>query len=261
MESAYRQAIEDLKFALYDVYRAYIYYSLDDSLQFSVDDTNVASLTKARLNITKKYYDGLEAKGVCPTHFTIQVSIGQYLATGVLQSFAAGATALTFSIPTDAPEFAAISQALVSQIGVAFASGGTKLTEFTLNLTHHGHAVILDQNGGTHVFLHDPITVPYGVDLAGNETIHGDFGGSMSTPAGASSTCPGSQLYNGVSPYGPWTINLSTMDPNQRSKITSVTCSFTGQCYGRNASKQSALFSPTPIPKAAEPLPLAQLAD
>jgi hypothetical protein len=91
--------------------------------------------------------------------------------------------------------------------------------------------MMLDAAGGNHMFLHTPINVPYGVDASGNVTITGDFSGKFTAPPASSG---GGPLYNGVSPYGPWTITISAMDTQLRSKITSIIVVFKGSGRGRN---------------------------
>jgi hypothetical protein len=231
LESAYRQAINGITFALYSVYRAYTYYSLDQT-SFSVDATNIATLGNAKSTIVERYYNALAASGAAPTPFTIAVDIVPYLPPGALQSFAAGAT-LSFSLPPDATEFKAVSQAMINKIAVKFAKSTGPLAAFSVNFTQHGHSMMLDASGGQHMFLHTPINVPYGVDATGNPTITGDFSGQLTAPPASLS---GGPLYSGVSPYGPWTINISAMDAKQRSTITSVTVVFSGSARGRNAT-------------------------
>jgi hypothetical protein len=230
LESAYRQAITGIMYALYSVNRAYTYYTLDTS-SIAINDTNMTTLGNAKAVLVQRYYNALAGYGAAPTPFTVNINLLRYLPTGALQSFAAGITSLSFSIPPDAPELKALSQAMVNKIGVAFATQSGALSNFSLNLTHHGHAVMLDADGGKHVFIHAPIHVPFGVDEQGKVTITGDFSGQFTAPPAASG---GGHLYNGVSPFGPWTIDINTMDARQRSAITSVTVRLSGYGRGRN---------------------------
>jgi hypothetical protein len=230
MESAYRQATNSIKYALYSVYRAYTYYSLD-KVSFFVDDTNVTTLGHSKNNIVTQYYNALAGFGAAPTPFSVAVDILPYLSDQDLQGFAKGGKALNFSLPIDASEFKALSQVMVNKIGVVFMDHDSAILDFSLNFTHHGHSVMLGADGSKHVFLHTPIHVPYGVDTAGTETINGDFSGQFTSPPAASG---GGHLYNGVSPYGPWTIDISTMDKDKRSTISEVRVRFAGYARGRN---------------------------
>lgn len=230
MESAYRQAMNSIKYALYSVYRAYTYYSLDDVV-FFVDDTSVTTLGHSKNNVVQQYYNALAGFGAAPTPFSVTVDIRPYLSDQELKEFAKGHKALNFSLPIDASEFKALSQVMVNKIGVTFRNKTSVIQDFTLNFTHHGHSVMLGADGSKHVFLHTPIHVPYGVDAAGNETINGDFSGQFTSPPAAAG---GSHLYNGVSPYGPWTIDISTMDEDKRATISNVRVRFAGYARGRN---------------------------
>jgi hypothetical protein len=193
----------------------------------------MATLGSAKTTIIGKYYNALAASGAAPTPFEIAVDIVPYLPPDALQSFAAGMMPLSFSLPPDAAEFKAVSQAMVNKVGVKFANGTSSLENFSVNFTQHGHSMMLDASGGKHMFLHTPITVPYGVDANGSETITGDFSGRFTAPP---ASFGGGPLYSGVSPYGPWTINISAMDAQQRSTITSVIVVFSGSARGRNAT-------------------------
>jgi hypothetical protein len=221
MASANRDSKARIVGALFDLYRAVKYYSLQDS-SLRITDFSIATLKSTASSLLDQYSSAREQLGIPPQHFSDkQVRISKYLSGPSMRRFASSGI-ITFAIADDEEVFANYSHVLCSRIWVSFAGPAVPPTGFQAAFKNHGRSVLFDDTDKAHTFSHVTIPVSYELGDDGSITVDGTF-----APAGGD--------YIGVSPYGPWTLRMLNMSAAVLQNISDIVVHFDGYARSRPA--------------------------
>lgn len=210
MKKAYLNAKASVVRALYEMDRSQRFYTLRQSQKFSVNDLSVAALTSAKIQLATSYRAALVEFGVGPAKYNVSLLLD--LDKGSLDQFIKNGS-LVFSLPPSCPEFKGYCHVLAQAIGVEFP-GLKKNTAFHAVFKHLGSSPILDRSGKTHVFSHQVVPASYHVDSEGIVLSSGQLAGSVDGSPNSN--------YVGVSPFGPWLLELDGISPTNRKSIKKV---------------------------------------
>lgn len=203
---------------LFLMHRAYRYYSLDDTKDLNITDFSVKSLQVARQNLSTLFTNAYISAGVPLSHIqNVDIDLAPYLGQrGVKELQTKGAA--TFTLPNDISIFQDDSHVLVSKVAIAFRTQNGPSSVVDVTLIHHGRAVMFDETGEMHLYSHVPVKVHY---RKVNNVVQED---------GRTA----SNMFTGLSPYGPWTIQLDTLSKPSASQILGVTLRVWATGHARN---------------------------
>src|SRR5262249_24983573 len=104
------------------------------------------------------------------------------------------------------------SNVLSTRVGLRLQDGTGEPTILQATITHEGRSLIYDQAGQAHTFTHVPIAIPY-EKRNGNIIVDG----TVASTAGD---------YEGLSPYGPWTLQINATDDGFLARVSKMALVF-----------------------------------
>jgi hypothetical protein len=211
MFKAWIDSKRDLVRALYQVHRAYTYYSLLHA-PFSIQDFSVSALTATAASIVSLYANSKAAFGSLPANIVAKEakdSLSAFKKTGIV----------TVAIDPKEPSLLTYSNLLATRVWIELKGPNGRPKHLQVTLTHEGRALVYDQLGQAHTFSHVTVPVPY-------ET----YNNKVVTDGAVAS---GTSDYEGLSPYGPWTIHINAVDDGFLEKVEKISFLFDGKARGR----------------------------
>lgn len=221
MEHIWQDSLAYVVKLLVQIHSSYKYFSLDDDSSLLINDLSVKTLDAVRFNLWKKYTEEKAALGSASAVLDrVPVSLRSLVgAEGLLKLQTA--QRVTFVLPPGQPQFVDLCKVFVDKVDVRLYSQGTELQDYGVTLVHHGHSLIFDAQGGAHTYSHVPLRIPYRVE------------GRRPTVLGETDQ----EDYVGVSPYGPWTLELDTS--TTVSELSDVILHMTGRARARNRAPRA----------------------
>jgi hypothetical protein len=185
----------------------------------SVDDLSIASLEITQSNIISLYSQSKVDFGSQASNIKgMKIELINSVTPETLSRFkTAGIMAVT--LDPGLAQLRAYSNVLATKIGLEIDDNHGPVTSVQATITHEGRALIFDQQGQAHTFSHVPVSIPYEVK-EGVTIVDGSF-------------APDTGDYEGISPYGPWTIHVTQPDKNILANIKSVRLVLDGKARGR----------------------------
>lgn len=216
MENIRQESLAYVVKLLVRVHSSYKYFSLDDESTLPISDLSIETLKAARFNVWKKYTEEKASLGSPSTVLDrVPVSLAALVGEEGLRKLQTNRQ-VTFVLPPEHPDFIDLCKVLVGRVDVSFYSQGKALNDYGVTLVHHGQSLIFDAQGRPHIYSHLPLRVPYRVQ-GGRETVYGNTN---------------QEDYVGVSPYGPWTLELDTHTTVK--DLSEVVLGMSGHCRSRN---------------------------
>ncbi len=218
MAQANRTAKNDIVRTLYQLRRAIRFHTLADPA-VRVDDSTIGTLTEAFTSMKQQYQDILAQFGSSPArenHLTVDIT--PYISPASLKKFRTTGT-LLFAIPITDPTFNGLTQVLTQSIQISLSGIHPPDQALVANFTHCGRSTLLDEKGQPHDFSHVPASAQYRRLSDGTVSGVGQIGDTLESNAASAG-------YVGVSPYGPWRVQMFTSDVSILHSITKIEVSF-----------------------------------
>jgi hypothetical protein len=170
-------------------------------------------------DIFQRYVISRQQFGSLPSNiFGMMIDIRQYISDITFELFMrTGRVSVT--IDPNETSLSNYSNVLATRVGLRLedATGEPNLLQATI--THEGRALIYDQAGQAHTYTHVPISIPYEIR---NRRIVVD--GTVASAAGD---------YEGISPYGPWTLQINLLDSGFLARVSKMFLVFDGKARAR----------------------------
>jgi hypothetical protein len=193
MNSAWVQSLSSISRAIYQMKAAYKYYTLKDA-DITIEDFSTGSLTSALQKLTDDYKMALESFGADPEPIDrLAIPLLPYVPSTTLAKFRHSGS-LTVSIDVKQPDLATLFNVYVSRVWLKIESSAGVLQSFRARIRHEGRAVLFDAQRKPYSFSHMPVQIEY-IIRDGNEIVNGTIIQQQSQ-------------YAGLTPYGPWTIEI-----------------------------------------------------
>jgi hypothetical protein len=214
MDRASLDAKISLVQVIHQLHRSFRYYSLRNE-QFQIADFSVAALRSTARELLNQYVRQRERVGTDPQRFYNKiVDLKPHLPDAELDRFRQQGK-VTVSVPITDPTFGSRCHVRASKIWISLQGDAAIPKRLNATITHHGQSMMKDENGLVHDFLHVGIKIAYETNDDGSIAIdptirkeHGD--------------------YEGISPFGLWSVELHELDPKVLSSVSSVRLHFDG---------------------------------
>ena len=208
MERAWLEARLSLVQVMHQLNRSQIYYSLRDE-ELQVTGFSVAALRATALNLLAKYVRQRETVGSDPQRYLGKtIDMTPYLTKTDLDRFRREGI-VTATIPISDSTFGSRCHVRASKVWVSLEGSGEKPKRLNVTMSHHGNSQIRGERGQIFSFVHVPIKIAYETNDDGNPV----FDGTIQQSKGD---------YEGVAPFGTWTIQFDDLDPAFRNSVSAI---------------------------------------
>jgi hypothetical protein len=190
---------------------------VDDN--FSVSDFSVDALKVTAGDILRRYVASRQQFGSLPSNISaMTVDLTRYIPAKSWSEFKqTGRVSVTID-PTE-PALSHYSHVLATKVGLRIEDDKGQPNGLQVTITHEGRALIYDQAGQAHTYTHVPIAIPFDVQ-EGKIVVDG----TVASKEGD---------YDGISPYGPWTIQINFTDDGFLSRVSKIALVFDGKARAR----------------------------
>jgi hypothetical protein len=217
MHKAWVDSKTNIISVLYQLNRAYQYYSLNTS-PFAVSDFSMAAIENTAQASLSLYTAALAGFGSQPANIRGKdIDLLPYITKIALEKFKKTKIIHVAISPKD-QSLLAYSNLLATRVGLKVKGPTGEAKYLQVNITHEGRSLIFDQTGRSHTFSHVAITTPYEVQ-AGHVVSDGAIAIDKD--------------YVGVSPYGPWTIHINSVDQSILDHMQGLALTFDGKGRAR----------------------------
>lgn len=189
-------------------------YMTGEHREIGFDDSSVGSLEVSADNATEAYTDAMDAFGQAPQGAEkIVLPLWPLLTRADQVRFAAGKQVLLV-IPADVSVFAGYYAVQTRRLG--FARRDTTRLPGTLSIVfeHQGHSLVFGRDRTRHVYTHVKVVGDFTQDPNNVNSP-----GTLVNPSDAT-------RFVGVSPFGPWVIQLRAADPQAKEALSQAYLEF-----------------------------------
>ena len=168
------------------------------------------------------YYESRARYGSMPANIIgMKIDITPYIPQRIWSEFLRSGK-LTVAIDPMQQELSRYANVLITRVQLELVGlHGEQPNRIQATLTHEGRALIYDRSGNSHTFSHVPVSVPFEME-DGRLIVDGNV-------------ATGTNDYEGLTPYGPWSINIDTtrMDHGFLARMKGIQLVFDGKARGR----------------------------
>jgi hypothetical protein len=220
MAKAYRATIADIIQMLTQLNRSYQFYALSGT-DITIDSFSVDALRSTKDALMNAYDKTRGVFGAAPSNIVGQeIDLMPYVPTAIWKTFRSTGK-ITVTIGAVEKELAAWSFVLMTKVQIKVIGPNGEPQDLQATIYHEGRALIFDESGTAFTFSHVPVPVPF--ERQNGAVV---IDGSVASDVGD---------YVGLTPYGPWTIQIdpATIDAGFLQTAQRMSFIFTGKARGR----------------------------
>lgn len=221
MTDAWMDSMSAIVRVIYQMRSAYKYYALEDP-PLNIQDFSIGSLTASAEDLRSRYKQAMETFGSDPQSIkALPINLMPYITPENLRQFRQTGT-VTVTVDSAHHDLSRLSNVYVTRVSLRMEDRTGILKSFSANITHEGRALVFSSSGKAFLFSHAPVTVAYKV-TGGTDVVLGNIATEKSA-------------YAGLTPYGPWTINLDLQSIPSAffNSMTKLSLVFDGKGRARN---------------------------
>jgi len=182
--------------------------------QIAYSDVSVAALSATAASLIQRFGQALIAFGQdAQSAKGIPVALADVLGPADLEQFLEGKPVAFALNEIDDRVFGGSYAVQTRRLAFVSASATQIGGAFSVKIEHCGRSVVRQRDRSSRVFAHVPVTATYLQTVFNQVSAEGDL---LDPSAGA-----GNSRYVGVSPYGPWRLQLDTADDTVRTALRS----------------------------------------
>lgn len=218
MEKAWLDSKAALVRLLHQLNQAIRFYSLTEQ-DLTIEDFSVGALKARQLLLLDTYTQRMAEFGAEPANIQDKkIDIMNLIPTKMLEEFRKSGRVFV-AIDPNHQDLAWLSFALATKVSLELEDSMGPALDLQASFTHEGRSLIFDRSGRSHTFSHVPVSIPY-ERKGGTVVVDGSIAG-------------GQTGYVGLSPYGPWTIQVWQTDPGMLARFKKISLVFSGKGRSR----------------------------